>query len=114
MGVSLRDYFAGQVLNAEIRKFETVKPETAAKRAYLFADAMMNARGMDTTEEKDEDEKIFVRRARKAVCKSEFKRLATQGVTADKIADYFGISKATVYKMVREHPDLQRAWMGEQ
>lgn len=110
--MELRDYFAGLVLNAEIRKFETVKPETAAHRAYKFADAMMNERRKEEAEKKDEN--ILVPRSRKAVSKSKFKRLAYQGASADKIAEQFGISRATVYKIVRENPDLKRAWMGEQ
>ena len=46
-GMNLRDYFAGQAMNALILERADWKyaPETLAKYAYAQADAMLKARG---------------------------------------------------------------------
>ncbi len=41
-GMSLRDYFASQILN--MASHDLVEPEDIAKRAYAVADAMLKAR----------------------------------------------------------------------
>lgn len=45
-GMSLRDWFAGQVLTrlADIYNGQAVDPDGAAKTAYQYADAMLKAR----------------------------------------------------------------------
>ena len=47
LGMTLRDYFAGQAMNALILERADWKyaPETLAKYAYAQADAMLKARG---------------------------------------------------------------------
>lgn len=44
MGMSLRDYFAGQVLAGIMSQVTVPLPDKAAGCAYLWADAMMEAR----------------------------------------------------------------------
>jgi hypothetical protein len=45
-GMTLRDYFAGQVLNGLFAGNNTGGPiDALAERAYIYADAMLDARG---------------------------------------------------------------------
>ncbi len=44
-GMTLRDYFAGQVIDAVIRINGEFKPEIDAMMAYKYADAMIAERG---------------------------------------------------------------------
>lgn len=44
-GRTLRDWFAGQALAGSLANGQPVEPDRRAKNAYLYADAMMKARG---------------------------------------------------------------------
>ncbi len=44
-GMTLRDYFAAKALQGLLLDIETMEPERTAEIAYLYADAMLKARG---------------------------------------------------------------------
>ena len=48
LGMTLRDYFAGQVVSVYLNKHpaDRMTPENCAAAAYRVADAMLEARGM--------------------------------------------------------------------
>lgn len=44
-GMTLRDYFAAKALQGLLLDIETMEPKRTAEIAYLYADAMLKARG---------------------------------------------------------------------
>lgn len=43
-GMTLRDYFAGQALSGMMASGDIFAPDSAASRAYVFADSMLKER----------------------------------------------------------------------